>query len=1242
MASIIQQTRDRLSQFLNTPIRYNPNSFAGKVVNNVVRPVLSANQAVSQKYIYNPQQGYFPQAQKSALERQMLNNRIAQVGYRGLTPQEQQAYLAPAWDLAGASGGMITKARPAANFVLNQIKLNTGTAIPQIRLSANAVVRSVLSAPPAGIAAGDRAFLSNVQGQVAQGKQVGMQSYDALRKAYQTYVPPAAKKNANMLIPTDPKIMIEDIFRAATDAEKKIKASSQYTKGNMGRFTGSVKKKVTPSTNAQAGLADVKKPFNAFQDITGTTKRTQSINEIIKQGGSPVYHDTTTRGLSGILDTGEIKAFKSFADAALGSKDARISTTRNFDNYSRYSNAPYRIVLDERTLQQKGLPANKEEFETIFRKNIPIKNIKSIAIDRTNPALLHTSEKELTELISKIKSKGIKVEFFDGKVLPDEFSNREVQELARNKVDRVLKAVQANAQKSPRGTEAFGALAGVEVEKDEKGNPKVKFNPEMALLGVAGMAGAKSAISKFDNPRSPFYNIDKLKIDRTAKELLKEQVVGPEKQAIQSIVGKAMSHKEVIAQAQTASDDIIKAIGREKTLEMGAAQLRLRQAIAALAEQKSITPELLEKLRADKAFSENTARLLEQRRIGADAVSPIGKMKLQMLRNIQEVNDNLDEVLKAAEGVDFTNAKEAQAFYRQFVKPKAGEWIDKIRYNSMLSSPKTHIVNISSNWQGTGVLTPVQKTIEGFLDAGISAIARRDRTRFAKEGLEYAKGYYSSVGKAWENMVGVLKGTRIVEDEYLRGVPLATSKAGKAVEGVLDAPGRALEAMDEFFRTMTQGGLEKSYQYRLNKGVKLAPSAEAEAKKLLFRGELTEKGQGKVSEFVGAGAEWVKRATQSPHVVFRWPAKISIPFVNIGANLMKGGLEANPVFGSLNMIGNGDKTAQAAKMIMGGSVMAAGSVLALSDNLTFAEPRDSKNRNAFRAAGMTPYAIKVGDTWVSYDKAHPLLAFQLATVAAVNQALRERKISEGSATAISKGMAKAMEFYVDQSYFKSVGDFYSTIGGDAEGLQKWVTNAPTQFIPFRATASWVTRIIDKYQRQPDPTGTFVERAMQQIFAQMPGLSYTVPERRGPDGQPIEQPNRIANAFLPSKVSSENPRGKDLYDYQTNALRAYKNLKALPKDEANRRASEIKQSNPQLYAWIKKYAQDEKAGLTSKEASTRELNVADYGRTSQIVSELNSLSTPEEKNALIKRYREVGIITDDIMKQLREMRERGEL
>lgn len=1017
MANFIQQARNLLNQLKPSVVQ------GANVLNNASNQawnaVSSTAKGISNQYLYNPQtKTAFPQSplRKSAAEQNLY----------------AQNYFTDFF-----MGGM-TAPTAKAGFAVPKINLNTGFSIPKITPNANSLVQNVLPSAPRSIAPADIPLLSHVQAQAAQGKNIGIPTYEALRKAYQVYVPPVSTKNANKLIPTDPGIMVEDIFRAAQDAEQMAsRAKPGYTKGSMGRFTGSVKK-----------------------------------NDIRKVG---------------------------------------------------------------------------------------------------------------TE-------------------------------------------------------SAAGGLAGI--EKDDEGN--FRFNPEKAALGVAGVTVGQKLISKFENPRSPFYNIDKLNIGRQGKELLKEQVVGPEKKAIESLVGKPLTHKEVIKEAQLASDDIIKAIGREKTLEMGAAQLRLRQSIADLAESKTVTPELLEKLRADKSFSENTARLLEQRRIGADAVSPVGKMKLQMLRNINEVNDNLDEVLKAAEGVDFTDAKQAQAFYRQFVKPKASEWVDKIRYNSMLSSPKTHIVNIASNWQGTGVLTPVQKTIEGFLDAGFSAVARRDRTRFAGEGLKYAQGYYGSVGKAWENMVGVLKGNRVVEDEYLRGVPLATSKAGKAVEGVLDTPGRALEAMDEFFRTMTQSGLEKATEYRLSKGSKLSLSATEEAKKLLFRGELTEKGQGVVNQFVGAGAEWVKKATQSPHAVFRWPAKLSIPFVNIGANLMKAGLEANPVLGAVNMIGNGDKTAQAAKMIMGGSVMAAGSVLALSDRLTFAEPRDAKNRNAFRAAGMTPYAIKVGDNWISYDKTHPLLAFQLATVAAVNEALRTKKITEGNASAISKGMAKAMEFYVDQSYFRSVGDFYSTISGDAEGIQKLATNYPTQFIPFRALGSWVTRIIDQYQRQPDPTGTFAERAMQQVFAQIPGLSYGVPVRRGPGGEPIEQPNRIANAVSPFRVSTENPQGRDAYEFETNALRAYKNLKALPKDEANKRASEIKKTNPQLFAYIKKYAQDEKAGLTGEEEKTRSLGVGDYARTSQVVQELNSLQTPEEKNALIKRYREVGIITDDVMNQLREMRKRGEL
>lgn len=166
---------------------------------------------------------------------------------------------------------------------------------------------------------------------------------------------------------------------------------------------------------------------NVWQDTLPSGTRPKSVDKIVKSGGNPLYHDTTANGVLGILDSGEIKASQAPFSQIAG-QGKRVSTTRNFDNYSRYNKSPYRLVIDESKAGQRAIPDNRGEFESIFKKGVPTKAVSSVSVDITNPALLGDIRSgKLAEVIKEAKEKGIAVEPFEGKVLPNEGANAEVQ-----------------------------------------------------------------------------------------------------------------------------------------------------------------------------------------------------------------------------------------------------------------------------------------------------------------------------------------------------------------------------------------------------------------------------------------------------------------------------------------------------------------------------------------------------------------------------------------------------------------------------------------------------------------------------------------------------------------------------------------------------------------------------------------------------------------------------------------------
>lgn len=694
-------------------------------------------------------------------------------------------------------------------------------------------------------------------------------------------------------------------------------------------------------------------------------------------------------------------------------------------------------------------------------------------------------------------------------------------------------AYEATKQAYQEGKIDDKVYEGFTGQKPKPGMAKRRQEVQSAAMGSGDGGLPQSQLPEagsVENPQDPFYNVKRLKTKN--QKMVADAVVGEAKPKIEAVVGKKLSHQEVIDYANTVAGEISKKLGRDVTLEIGAHNLQLRQKLAALADEGKVTNEFFDTLVADKATGTDLARLLGQRGIDAEPTTPAGKLMTEYVRSVMDVAKTRDEIIAAAQGVDFNDPEAAAGFYRTFVKPKLGDWLDKLRYNSMLSSPNTHINNASSNYQGTGLIAPIEKTLAGGLDWLSAPFRGGKRTKFAGEGAAYAKGYYSKLGEAAHRAADVMRGAVSDTQFDRRAIPLTKKGTlGRKVENTLDFAGKLLQASDEFFSTMVKGGAESALKLRAEKGVKIGDAgklAADEARRRLFNSEFGLPEDGYVLKALEYIPSKVLEATQSKNPVTSMMAKFTFPFVRVPANIAKAALEYSPA-GAVTLWGAADKQTQLAKAIMGTSIAVGTAALLSSDRITWAEPTNAKRKAAFRAAGMQPYSIKIGNNWYSYSKLHPAIAFNLAFAAAWKEAHDNKTLSEDELDTLGQVAAKWVNFYADQSYVKNIGDFVAAAKGDSDKATAYFSNYPQQLIPFRALMGWIERATDPVQRQADPKGTAMERQLQQIAAQIPGLAQTVPARLGPDGQPIENQNRLLNAFSPIRVTTEKPEGKAAYD-----------------------------------------------------------------------------------------------------------------
>lgn len=665
--------------------------------------------------------------------------------------------------------------------------------------------------------------------------------------------------------------------------------------------------------------------------------------------------------------------------------------------------------------------------------------------------------------------------------------------------------------------------------------PKLKLRqPNSSSLSSNGSSGGILTQSGKLPIEEQRLNVNNLNLDETQKlhvqsleDATKIRTKLGDKQVLE-IADKAGLDTKTYTIDETAQKIAEQLNNRRNVVSLENQLSTLRKGGASEDEVASVIKQIAESSRIATEQGTDIARQLSARRILAnDLDTPMQRI----FKLLEKAGINPEVYAKKAATVDFNDAKQVVDFYRSLVPASKTEWVDAVRYNSMLSSPLTHIVNITSNFQGTGLITPIEKTLTGSIDWLKASVTGKPRQYAVGEGLEYAKGYYSNLRTATQKFFRSISGKDLTIHPDMRHIPLGTKGAAGVAEKTLNLPGRLLEGMDQFFTTLTEGGLNRSLTYRQSKGItvnNLANQVPDEAATRLFRSSLGNPREGHLLNAIDTLPSKIIEITHSQNPVARTIARLSFPFVRVGTNLIKQGIEYGPT-GIATIPGALEKTPQVAKAVLGTGIMFGTAMLASSDRTTFKEPTGAKEKQAFRAAGKIPYAVKIGDNWVSYNKLHPAFAFNMALVSAMHEAQKKNALTDDQTGTIAEAIFDSVNFWADQSYFKNIGDMVSGLRGGENAFVRLVGNYPAQLIPFRALMSWVERIVDPYQRQVDPNGDILKKQMQQIYSQIPGLANQVPVRTDAQGNPIKNQHQIINAISPARVSTENKEGAIRYD-----------------------------------------------------------------------------------------------------------------
>lgn len=590
-----------------------------------------------------------------------------------------------------------------------------------------------------------------------------------------------------------------------------------------------------------------------------------------------------------------------------------------------------------------------------------------------------------------------------------------------------------------------------------------------------------------------------------------------------------LSNKDIQSIAKDAGLDL-KTHNPEQTKKIIAEQLNVRQDAVRLVNEAeaarqsgdlNLAQQLLAKSaeqgRISRTQGTDLARQLQARRIIANQLdSP----QQRIFKLLDAAGVNPEKYTQRLASVDFNDAREVVKAYRELVPAKPGEWLDTVRYNSMLSSPLTHIVNAGSNALNVGIIAPVEKTLRGVIDAA-GGLFGHERQYAAGEGAAYAKGAVTNVKNAASEFLDAMRGAPQNFNLDLKEalVPLAQGGTKGAVYNTLSYPMRLLGASDKFFRTLAAAGEENALAARQAKGINIKGNikelGQAEADYRLYQQGTDLKGQGPILSSVDSVTNSIM-ALRRKHT---W-AKFVFPFVKTPTNILKQGIEFSPL-GYVNTLGAADKVTALTRASIGTAVFGAAWAMVGVGDTTWAEPTNPEAKNRFRAEGKQPYSIRIGGKWISMSKMPPGIAFPFALTSALNDAKENEKLSDDSIGQVMSAVAKYGEFLGDQSYVKNIGDTLGAFKGDPDKAVQAFSNYPQQVVPFRALTGWLARITDNKERKVNTDANFIDKQVQALMMNYPGLVQKVPTRNY-RGAPIPSNNPVLNGFSPFRITDSRP------------------------------------------------------------------------------------------------------------------------
>ena len=488
----------------------------------------------------------------------------------------------------------------------------------------------------------------------------------------------------------------------------------------------------------------------------------------------------------------------------------------------------------------------------------------------------------------------------------------------------------------------------------------------------------------------------------------------------------------------------------------------------------------------------------------------------------------------------------------------------KIMYNSMLSSPATHIVNGVSNFTAA-VMRPAAAAAGGDIKAKKAALASFHAIgETLNDALEMAgrkwsaddhnaKGAITSDGEA-SLMLDDLEARAEAsgDDAFKAGVSMMRTIDEIANFPLFSWPSRALTTADEFFKTATQRMeynrmmMEEAIDLGGNDVQAVFEDLIKKKKNLNFTksGESLNKELNRLAKEVTFQQDLEGPAKAFGKAVDEFPVlKVFFPFVRTGHNVATYTASYVPVLAQgmekLNKGFDFDKLPPYEQAVirgrqrMGTAFIASVGLMASQGLITGNGPMDPEARKRWLEQNQ-PRSIKIGGAFVSLDRIEPFGPI-LSAVADVWYAFDNGEMKLDRAQWMAGYLAAAIGTNItDRTFFSGFQDFARFLNPRNAGSQLIGTGADAlnNFIPAAGMRRTLTNMLTPYMQE------FNEVWDRTLYSSGigAGLANNATRYDFITGEPVSSTSGGINALLPFKFNykEQDPVKQALFDIEFNS------------------------------------------------------------------------------------------------------------